>query len=143
MAFRTPDERNAAMLESRSPQRPGDLVVAVEEVSAAGVAESVKAARAAQRDWASAPALQRSPATALGLRLGELIGPCLPEGLFQVVPGSSGTARALIEQADVVSFTGSVEVGHAVASQATARGIPSQAEMGGLNASIVLPDADP
>jgi aldehyde dehydrogenase (NAD+) len=29
-----------------------------------------------------------------------------------------------------------------VAAAATARGIPSQAEMGGLNASIVLPDAD-
>jgi acyl-CoA reductase-like NAD-dependent aldehyde dehydrogenase len=241
------------MLESRSPQRPSDLVVAVEEVRAAGVAEAVAAGRAAQRDWAAAPALQRaqalhaaadalagaadevtalmvrevgkpvseaagetargvgilryfaqqvldpdgetypaagpaalllsrrrprgvaglitpwnfpvaiplwkaapalaygngvvlkpaSPATALGLRLGELLGPCLPEGLFQVLPGSGSTARAIIEQVDVVSFTGSVEVGHAVASQATARGIPSQAEMGGLNASIVLPDADP
>src|SRR6266516_1764178 len=253
MSSGPPDERNAAMLESRSPQRPGDLVVAVEEVSAAGVAEAVAAARGAQRAWAAAPALERSqalhaaadalgraadeitalmvrevgkpvseaagetargvgilryfaqqvldpdgetypaagpatlllsrrrprgiaglitpwnfplaiplwkaapalaygngvllkpasPATALGLRLGELLGPCLPEGLFQVVPGSSDSARALIEQADVVSFTGSVEVGHAVASQATARGIPSQAEMGGLNASIVLPDVDP
>src|SRR4029450_7047218 len=30
-----------------------------------------------------------------------------------------------------------------VAAAATGRGIPSQAEMGGLNASIVLPDADP
>src|SRR6266496_2888588 len=92
--------------------------------------------------WKAAPALAHgngvvlkpaSDATGLGLRLGELLGPCLPEGLFQVVPGSGSTARALIEQADVVSFTGSVEVGHAVASQATARGIHSQAEMGGLN----------
>src|SRR6266487_1648985 len=241
------------MVESRSPQRPGDVVVAVEEVSAGGVAEAVAAARGAQRAWAAAPALERaaaltaaadalagaaaevtalmvrevgkpvteaagetargvgilryfaqqaldpdgetypaagpatlllsrrrprgvaglitpwnfpvaiplwkaapalahgngvvlkpaSDATGLGLRLGELLGPCLPEGLFQVVPGSGSTARALIEQADVVSFTGSVEVGHAVASQATARGIHSQAEMGGLNASIVLPDTDP
>jgi aldehyde dehydrogenase (NAD+) len=42
-----------------------------------------------------------------------------------------------------MSFTGSVTVGHQVAVAATERGIPSQAEMGGLNASIVLPDADP
>jgi alpha-ketoglutaric semialdehyde dehydrogenase len=39
--------------------------------------------------------------------------------------------------------TGSVSVGHQVAVAATGRGIPSQAEMGGLNASIVLSDADP
>jgi alpha-ketoglutaric semialdehyde dehydrogenase len=36
-----------------------------------------------------------------------------------------------------------VAVGHQVAVAATEQGIPSQAEMGGLNASIVLPDADP
>jgi aldehyde dehydrogenase (NAD+) len=42
-----------------------------------------------------------------------------------------------------MSFTGSVAVGRQVAVAATERGIPSQAEMGGLNASIVLADADP
>jgi alpha-ketoglutaric semialdehyde dehydrogenase len=36
-----------------------------------------------------------------------------------------------------------VSVGRQVAVAATGRGIPSQAEMGGLNASIVLADADP
>jgi aldehyde dehydrogenase (NAD+) len=44
---------------------------------------------------------------------------------------------------DCVSFTGSVAVGRRVAVAATERGLPSQAEMGGLNASIVLADADP
>jgi hypothetical protein len=56
--------------------------------------------------------------------------------------GPGATGQALIEQADVVSFTGSTSVGLQVAQAATARGIPSQAEMGGLNASIVLEDAD-
>ncbi|HYY81263.1 MAG TPA: aldehyde dehydrogenase family protein [Actinomycetes bacterium] len=102
--------------------------------------------------WKAAPALAfgngvvlkaASEATAVALRLAELLGAALPEGLFQVVPGGARTATALIERADCVSFTGSVEVGRQVAAAATARGIPCQAEMGGLNASIVLPDADP
>ena len=86
------------------------------------------------------PRLARGPAAA---GPAELLAPALPDGLFQVVPGSAATATALIERADCVSFTGSVEVGRLVAAAATARGIPCQAEMGGLNASIVLPDADP
>src|SRR5215218_6909034 len=102
--------------------------------------------------WKAAPALAygngvvlkpASEATALALRLAEALSPALPEGLFQVVPGGATTGTALIEHADCVSFTGSVEVGRQVVMAATGRGIPCQAEMGGLNASIVLPDADP
>ena len=45
--------------------------------------------------------------------------------------------------ADVVSFTGSTARRRSAwPPAATARGIAGQAEMGGLNASIVLPDAD-
>jgi alpha-ketoglutaric semialdehyde dehydrogenase len=241
------------MLQSRSPQRPDELLLEVETTSAEGVAAAVERARAAGRDWAAAPALERSSAltaaaealaaaagevtdlmvrevgkpvseaaaetargvgilryyaqqtldpdgetypgpgpaalllsrrrprgvaglitpwnfpvaiplwktapalaygngvvlkaaseaTALGLRLAELLSPALPDGLFQVVPGGAATGTALIERADCVSFTGSVEVGRQVAIAATTRGIPGQVEMGGLNASIVLPDADP
>jgi acyl-CoA reductase-like NAD-dependent aldehyde dehydrogenase len=241
------------MLQSRSPQRPDELLLEVEPTGAEGVAAAVERARAAGRDWAAAPALERSAAlvaaaealagaaaevtdlmvrevgkpvseaaaeaargvgilryyaqqaldpdgetypgpspaalllsrrrprgvaglitpwnfpvaiplwkaapalaygngvvlkaaseaTALALRLAELLAPALPDGLFQVVPGGAATGTALIERADCVSFTGSVEVGRQVAIAATTRGIPSQVEMGGLNASIVLPDADP
>jgi acyl-CoA reductase-like NAD-dependent aldehyde dehydrogenase len=101
--------------------------------------------------WKAAPALafgnavvlKPSPeATGLALRLAELLAPCLPDDLFQVVPGGGEAGQALVETVDCVSFTGSVAVGHQVAVAATGRGIPSQAEMGGLNASIVLPDAD-
>jgi acyl-CoA reductase-like NAD-dependent aldehyde dehydrogenase len=102
--------------------------------------------------WKAAPALafgnavvlKPSPdATALALRLAELFAAALPDGLFQVVPGGADTGRAMVERVDCLSFTGSVAVGHQVAVAATGRGITSQAEMGGLNASIVLPDADP
>jgi alpha-ketoglutaric semialdehyde dehydrogenase len=94
--------------------------------------------------FGNAVALKPSPeATAVALRLGELLGRALPEDLFQVLPGGAETGTAVLEAVDCLSFTGSVAVGQRVAVAATGRGIPSQAEMGGLNASIVLPDADP
>jgi alpha-ketoglutaric semialdehyde dehydrogenase len=240
------------MLESRSPQRPDDLVVAVEEADAGQVARAVAAARRAAAGWAAGPASDRSAAlaasadalagaadevtrlavrevgkpvgeaaaevargvgilryyaqqaldpdgetypgpsaaallmsrrrprgvaglitpwnfpvaiplwkaapalahgngvvlkpapdaTAVALRLAELLAPALPDGLLQVLPGGAGTGAALLGRVDCVSFTGSVAVGRQVAAAATERGIPSQAEMGGLNASVVLPDAD-
>ena len=240
-------------LQSRSPQRPDDLVVEVEEASPAAVAEAAQRARAAGAAWAAASALERSAvlaaaadalagaagelteltvrevgkpvteaaaetargvgilryyaqqaldpdgetypgpdpaalllarrrprgvaglvtpwnfpvaiplwkaapalafgnavllkpspeATAVALRLGELLGAAVGAELFQVLPGGAGTGKAMLEEVDCLSFTGSVAVGRQVAVGATERGVPSQAEMGGLNASLVLPDADP
>lgn len=101
--------------------------------------------------WKLAPALacgnaaMLKPApesTACALRLAELLNGALPEGLVQVLPGGAETGRALIERTDVVSFTGSAAVGRRVVAQAAGRLVPVQAEMGGQNASIVLPDAD-
>ena len=101
--------------------------------------------------WKAAPALAygntvvlkpASDAIACALLLEEILGKHLPEGVFNVVTGPGAAGQAVVELADVVSFTGSTAVGLGVAAAATARGIASQAEMGGLNASIVLPDAD-
>jgi aldehyde dehydrogenase (NAD+) len=101
--------------------------------------------------WKAAPALafgnavllKPAPeATACALRLAELLAPHLPDGLLQIVPGDAETGQAVVGAADVVSFTGSVAAGRAVSAAATARGVPAQAEMGGQNPAIVLPDAD-
>ncbi|GHF67601.1 aldehyde dehydrogenase [Streptomyces mashuensis] len=101
--------------------------------------------------WKAAPALATGntvvlkpapEATACALRLAELVQGALPEGVFTVVPGGADEGRALVETADVVSFTGSTAAGGSVARAAAARGVPVQAEMGGLNAALVLPDAD-
>jgi aldehyde dehydrogenase (NAD+) len=101
--------------------------------------------------WKAAPALAygngvllkpSSEATATALALAEIFADALPAGLFHVLPGGSQTGQALIDNSDVVSFTGSDAVGRAVVNQGVGRGIPVQAEMGGQNASIVLPDAD-
>lgn len=107
--------------------------------------------------WKAAPALafgntvvlKPAPeATATALRLAELMRPALgSDHVLRVVPGYAEEGTALVECADVISFTGSVPAGTAVSRAAASRtetghGIPVQAEMGGLNASIVLPDAD-
>ncbi len=101
--------------------------------------------------WKAAPALvagnavvlKPAPdATACALWLADLLGPLLPDGLVQVLPGGPATGAALLAAADVVSFTGSAAVGRQVAVSAAQRGVPAQAEMGGQNAAIVLPDAD-
>lgn len=102
--------------------------------------------------WKAAPALavgntavlKPAPeATACALRLAELAaGAGLPEDVFTVLPGGAEEGAALVDTVDVVSFTGSTGVGRAVVRAATERGVPVQAELGGLNAALVLPDAD-
>jgi len=102
--------------------------------------------------WKAAPALAAgnavllkpsTQALACGLLLAEVLSAQLPDGLFTVLPGGRETAEAIIGEADAVSFTGSTEVGKQVARAAAARGVPVQAEMGGQNPAVVLPDADP
>lgn len=101
--------------------------------------------------WKAAPALAAGntvvlkpapEATACARRLAEIVQQATPAGVFTVLPGGATEGNALVSAADVVSFTGSTAVGQAVARAATARGVPVQAEMGGLNAAIVLADAD-
>ncbi|MFI6768082.1 aldehyde dehydrogenase family protein [Streptomyces sp. NPDC050355] len=101
--------------------------------------------------WKAAPALAAGnavvlkpapEATACAVRLAEIVQQALPAGVFTVLPGAATEGNALVSAADVVSFTGSTTVGRTVARAATARGVPVQAEMGGLNAALVLPDAD-
>jgi alpha-ketoglutaric semialdehyde dehydrogenase len=101
--------------------------------------------------WKAAPALaygnavllKPAPeATACALRLAELLHQSLPADLVSVVPGEGEAGQAVLAEADVISFTGSVGAGAAVRESAARLGMPAQCEMGGQNASIVLPDAD-
>lgn len=101
--------------------------------------------------WKSLPALAAGNAVVLkpspdaagvAALLGEILTECLSTGLFAVAHGEAATAEALIDASDVVSFTGSTHVGRSVISRTTANFKPVQAEMGGHNVSVVLPDAD-
>ena len=78
--------------------------------------------------------------------LADIIGRSgLPAGVFNLVMGpGSIVGNALLEDRRIaaVSFTGSVETGHRVATACGARGAKFQLEMGGKNPLVVLNDAD-
>ncbi|HTS23371.1 MAG TPA: aldehyde dehydrogenase family protein [Casimicrobiaceae bacterium] len=79
------------------------------------------------------------------LRLAELIGGLVPPGVFNVVPGDRETGAALSRHPDVamVAIIGSVAAGRAVMRAASDTIKPLLLELGGKNALIAYPDADP
>jgi acyl-CoA reductase-like NAD-dependent aldehyde dehydrogenase/nicotinamidase-related amidase len=81
--------------------------------------------------------------TALAVR-DSLAEASAPVDLVHVVLGDHVAAEAMCDdpRVDVVSVTGSVATGRALAARCGARGKPIQAELGGNNAAIVLPDVD-
>jgi betaine-aldehyde dehydrogenase len=85
----------------------------------------------------------QSPLSAL--RLAELIGPLLPPGVFNVVPGGREAGARLAGHPDVamVALIGSVPTGRAVMKAAADTVKPVLLELGGKNALIAYPDADP
>jgi acyl-CoA reductase-like NAD-dependent aldehyde dehydrogenase len=65
-----------------------------------------------------------------------------PKNLIQVVVGSSATGEALVDCADMIAFTGSIETGKLVMHRAAERLTPVSLELGGKDPMIVLKDAD-
>jgi acyl-CoA reductase-like NAD-dependent aldehyde dehydrogenase len=77
------------------------------------------------------------------LFIAELIAKAgFPTDLFQVVVGYGDTGQHLIDHADMISFTGSVETGKKVLQRAAQRLIPVSLELGGKDPMIVLKDAN-
>ncbi len=69
----------------------------------------------------------------------------VPPGVFNLVMGTGAeVGEAIVSSPDVdaISFTGSVEVGRAVAARAAANLTKLQLEMGGKNPLVILDDAD-
>ena len=85
-----------------------------------------------------------APMTAL--RLGEIALDCgLPPGVVNVLPGmgpEAGAALASHPGINQLTFTGSVEVGIAVAKMAADNVVPVVMELGGKSPNIVFADAD-
>ncbi|MEA2992850.1 MAG: betaine-aldehyde dehydrogenase [Alphaproteobacteria bacterium] len=79
------------------------------------------------------------------LRLAELIGGLLPPGVFNVVPGGREAGARLASHPDVakIALIGSVPTGRAVMKAAADTLKPVMLELGGKNALIAYPDADP
>ncbi len=77
------------------------------------------------------------------LLLAEGLRECgLPENALQIATGDGATGAALIENVDMIMFTGSTRTGRKVAAEAASRLIPSSLELGGKDPMIVLSDAD-
>ncbi|MCB0875699.1 MAG: aldehyde dehydrogenase family protein [Solirubrobacterales bacterium] len=104
--------------------------------------------------WKASPALawgnavvMKPAAAAVGVAavLGELCDEVLPAGVLTVanVPGAELGTLLDDERIAAATFTGSTSVGMSVAERMARRAAPAQAEMGGQNPAIVLPDADP
>ena len=66
----------------------------------------------------------------------------VPIEILQIVNGFGETGAALVDEADMIAFTGSVRTGKIVAEQAARRLIPVSLELGGKDPMIVLGDAD-
>jgi acyl-CoA reductase-like NAD-dependent aldehyde dehydrogenase len=66
----------------------------------------------------------------------------LPENVLQIATGRGETGAALIEQVDMIMFTGSTRTGRKVAEAAARRLIPASLELGGKDPMLVLSDAD-
>ena len=104
--------------------------------------------------WQWAPSLRMgntvvskpaSTTTASVLGLAAVMNEVLPEDVLIVVPASARNAKALTTDPRIgkVMFTGSTEVGRQIARDAAGTVARLTLELGGNDAGIVLPDADP
>ncbi len=66
----------------------------------------------------------------------------LPDGVYQVATGFGETGGALIDEVDMVMFTGSTATGKKVMARAAETLTPVSLELGGKDPMIVLSDAD-
>jgi aldehyde dehydrogenase (NAD+) len=109
------------------------------QIGARGVAPAIAAGCAVVLKPSS-----EAPMTAL--KLGEIGLECgLPPGALNVVPGTGAEAGvALASHPDInqLTFTGSVDVGIAVATMAARNVVPVVMELGGKSPNIVFADAD-
>jgi acyl-CoA reductase-like NAD-dependent aldehyde dehydrogenase len=79
------------------------------------------------------------------LEMVRLIADILPPGVLNTVTGKGDVGAMLVEHADVdkIMFTGSTRTGIRIARSSAERLVPTTLELGGNDAAIVLPDADP
>lgn len=77
------------------------------------------------------------------LKLAEGLRACgIPEGVFQVATGLGATGAALVDEVDMIMFTGSTATGKKVMAKAAETLTPVSLELGGKDPMIVLKDAD-
>jgi len=90
--------------------------------------------------------LKPSEYTSIGtLEMVRLINEVLPAGVLNTVSGAGEVGAALVDNPNVdkLMFTGSTATGARIAAAAARNLTPTTMELGGNDAAIVLPDADP
>jgi len=90
--------------------------------------------------------LKPSEYTSIGtLEMVRLIAEVLPPGVLNTVSGTGDVGASLVENPDIdkIMFTGSNATGARIAAAAARNLTPTTIELGGNDAAIVLPDADP
>ena len=90
--------------------------------------------------------IKPSEYTSIGtLELVRLIAEVLPPGVLNTVSGAGEVGALLVDNPDVdkIMFTGSSATGARIAAAAARHLTPKTMELGGNDAAIVLPDADP
>jgi succinate-semialdehyde dehydrogenase/glutarate-semialdehyde dehydrogenase len=77
------------------------------------------------------------------LLMTEMVAECgMPKNVFQVATGRGETGSALVDEVDMVMFTGSVATGKTVMARAAETLTPVSLELGGNDPMVVLADAD-
>jgi acyl-CoA reductase-like NAD-dependent aldehyde dehydrogenase len=77
------------------------------------------------------------------LLLADALRECgLPDGIFAVATGLGATGAALVDEVDMIMFTGSTATGRKVMSKAAETLTPVSLELGGKDPMVVLADAD-
>jgi acyl-CoA reductase-like NAD-dependent aldehyde dehydrogenase len=66
----------------------------------------------------------------------------MPDGVLQIATGLGGTGAALVDEVDMIMFTGSTATGKKVMQKAAETLTPVSLELGGKDPMIVLADAD-
>src|SRR5215204_1012929 len=92
----------------------------------------------------NAAVLKPSQSTPLtSLLMADALRECgLPEDVYLVATGGGATGEALIDEVDMIMFTGSTETGKRVMARAAQTLTPVSLELGGKDPMIVLADAD-
>src|SRR4051812_6086056 len=84
---------------------------------------------------------EETPLTSL--LMAEMLTECgIPPNVFQVATGRGETGAALVDEVDMVMFTGSTKTGRKVMQKAAESLTPVSLELGGKDPMIVLSDAD-
>jgi acyl-CoA reductase-like NAD-dependent aldehyde dehydrogenase len=84
---------------------------------------------------------EETPLTSL--LMAEMLKECgIPPDVFQVATGRGATGAALVDEVDMVMFTGSTKTGRKVMQKAAETLTPVALELGGKDPMIVLSDAD-